>query len=301
MVEEIQHDTSLRRQYLRWHHGVTNIIYILVMHGVLIGWLWYGRLIVPYAVFVLLSVLACVFHQRILSEWFHEATHWNIAPDRVWSDRIGDLLIGPFNGTRVKSNRSGHFKHHGETEFFTVDDPDTASSMAATRGELIRGILKDLSGQTAIQTFLRVSRAGDRRGWRDTLSKLVWMIWLAAIHSLGLFATFSTGRYEIYPIYFLTLLSLYPVGNRFRLYLQHAWIREDGTICLVESGASRTYFGGLLTQLFLSSPMIMYHHEHHAWPGLPYRALRAMAKPSSDPNAHGTHPFRLLGRVWVGL
>ncbi len=301
MVEEIQHDTSLRRQHLRWYHGVTNIIYILVMHGVLIGWLWYGRLIVPYAAFVLLSVLACVIHQRFLSEWFHEATHWNLVPDRIWSDRIGDLLIGAFNGTRVKSNRSGHFKHHAETKFFTADDPDTTSSMAATRGELIRGILKDLSGQTAIQAFLRARRTDDRRGWHDTLGKLVWDIWLVAIHGLGLFVTFSAGNYEIYPIYFFSLLSLYPVANRFRLYLQHAWIREDGTISLVESGASRTYFGGLLTQLFLISPMIMYHYDHHAWPSLPYRALRATAKRSSDPNVYGTHPFRLLGRVLVGL
>ena len=30
----------------------------------------------------LISLVVCVTHQRILSEWFHEATHWNLLPDR---------------------------------------------------------------------------------------------------------------------------------------------------------------------------------------------------------------------------
>jgi fatty acid desaturase len=301
MVEEVNRDTSRRRQYLQWHHGITNIIYILVMHTALIGWLWYGRHAMPYMIFVLVSILACVIHQRILSEWFHEATHWNIVPDRTWSDWIGDLLIGSFNGTRAKSNRPGHFKHHAATQFFTLDDPDTRSSAASNREELVRGILRDLSGRTAIEAFLGALDTGAEKAGEARFGNIAWFIWLVAVHGLGVYLTVSAGYYEIYPIYFLTLLTLYPVANRFRLYVQHAWIREDGTIYLVESGASRTYLGGLVTQLFLISPMIMYHYEHHAWPSLPYRALRAMVKRSSDPNVYGTHPFRILGKVLVGL
>ena len=301
MVEEVNRDTSRRRQYLQWHHGITNIIYILVMHAALIGWLWYGRLAMPYMIFVLVSIAACVIHQRILSEWFHEATHWNIVPDRTWSDWIGDPLIGSFNGTRAKSNRPGHFKHHAATEFFTPDDPDTRSSAASNREELVRGILRDLSGRTAIEAFLNALGAGAEKAGEARFGNIAWFVWLIGVHGLGVYLTVSAGYYEIYPIYFLTLLTLYPVANRFRLYVQHASIREDGTIYLVDSGASRTYPGGLFTQFFLISPMIMYHYEHHAWPSLPYRALRAMVKRSSDPNVYGRHPFRLLGKVLVGL
>jgi fatty acid desaturase len=301
MVEVVQRETSRRRQYLQWYHGIANISYVLILHAALIGWLWYGRLVVPYTAFVVLSVLACVIHQRILSEWFHEATHWNIVADRIWSDWLSDLLIGPFNGTRVMSNRPNHFRHHAATVFFTPDDPDTDKAAAATRAELFRGVLIDLSGRTAIEAFLSATGAGTEDGGRVRFGKVLWFLWLGAIHAAGLYVTIAAGYYEIYPIYFFSLLALYPVANRFRLYVQHAWIREDGTIYLNESGASRTYFGGLFTQLFLISPMIMYHYEHHAWPSLPYRALRATTKRSRDPNVFGIHPFRLLGKVLVGL
>jgi fatty acid desaturase len=301
MVEEVQREISRRHQYLQWYHGIGNIFYIVLMHAALIGWLWFGRLVVPYVVFVLLSILACLIHQRILSEWFHEATHWNIVADRTLSDWLADLLIGTFNGTRVKSNRPGHFKHHAATVFFTPDDPDTRSSAAMNRDELVRGVIRDLSGRTAMGAFFTALDAGADKAGRTGFGNIGWFIWLVAAHALGFLITVSAGYYEIYPIYFLTLLTLYPVANRFRLYVQHAWIREDGTIYLVESGASRTYLGGLFTQLFLISPMIMYHYEHHARPSLPYRALRAMVEQSSDPNVYGRHPFRLLGKVLVGL
>ena len=301
MTVESHSGMTLRGQYLQWHHGVANVAYLLIMHAILLGWLWYGRLLVPYVGFVGLSLLACLIYQRILSEWFHEATHWNLVANRTWSDRLADLLIGPFNGTRVKHNRPAHFRHHAVIEFFTPDDPDTDKAAATNREEMIRGILRDLSGRTAIEAFLSAIRAGTTRENNGVGGDLVWFFWLALIHGAGLYVTFGAGYFEIYPIYFISLLTLYPVANRLRLYVQHAWVGEDGSISLAHSRASRTFFANPIEQLILSSPMIMYHHEHHVAPSLPYRALRAMAKPSDDPNVFSTRPFRLIGKALVGL
>ena len=301
MSAEAQRETTLRRQHLRWYHGMVNIAWLLLMHGALIGWLWYGWQIVPRAIYLPAAVLVCLVHQRLLSEWFHEATHWNLVPHRDWNDRLGNLLMGTFNGTRVRSNRSGHFRHHAVSEFFTPDDPDTRLAAASTRRRLLLGILGDLCGYTAIRVFLN-AWTPDRRRQRDGAGTAAgWMLWLLASHGIVLAATISQHRYEIYPLYYLTLLSLYPVANRFRLYGQHAGVRDDGTVYLEGSTASRTVHAGLLEELLLNSRVIMYHFEHHAWPSLPYRALRAISRRSQDPNEFGTSAFRVVGGVLAGL
>jgi fatty acid desaturase len=301
MSAEAQRDTDLRRQYLRGHHGVLNVAWLLAMHGALIGWLWYGREIVPLGVYLPAAVLVCVVHQRQLSEWFHEATHWNLVGDRAWNDRLGNLLLGTFNGTRVANHRPGHFRHHAVSAFFTPEDPDTRLAAASTRGELLRGILGDLCGYTAIRVFLGAFAAerGRPRGGAGTAAG--WLLWLVTFHGVALAITVVHQRYEIYPLYYGTLLSLYPVANRFRLYGQHAGVREDGTVFLDGSTASRTFHAGWLEQLLLNSAVIMYHFEHHARPSLPYRALRAISRRSEDPNEFGTSAFRVAGAVLAGI
>ncbi len=271
-------ESALRQQFLTWPHGLLNTFWLLAMHAALFTALWFA----PPAV----AILVCVIHQRMLSEWFHEATHWNLLPDRRWNDRVADLLIGPFNGTRVQSNRPGHFQHHAVREYFVPEDPDTAKAAATTRRELRQGLFRDLTGQTALSAFVRAARttaAGRHSGgseWR-------WLGALTVLHGAGFAASVAAGRWELYPLYFGSLLTLYPVANRVRLYAQHAEIAPDGTVHLKGSTASRTVHSGLLEQVLLHGPMIMYHHEHHARPVLPYRALRRLARAntgSADPN-----------------
>jgi fatty acid desaturase len=272
-------DAGLRHQYLAGRHGAMNLGWLLAMHATLCAALWW--LPAP------LALVACVIHQRMLSEWFHEATHWNLLPDRTWNDRLCDLLIGPFNGTRVRSNRPGHFRHHAAREFFVPEDPDTAKAAATTRRELWAGVLRDLTGRTALGAFLTAS-SGGRFDWP-------WFGGLALLHGAGFAATVAAGRWELYPLYFGSLLTLYPLANRARLYAQHAALDPDGTVRLNGSTVSRTFHAGLAEQLLLHGPMIMYHHEHHARPVLPYRALRAIAGRSPDPNVTGTGGWRLTG------
>lgn len=292
-------DANLRRQYLGRRHGALNTGWLLAMHATLFAALWW----LPAG----LALVACVIHQRMLSEWFHEATHWNLLPDRAWNDRVADLLIGPFNGTRVRNNRPGHFRHHATREFFVPEDPDTATAAAATRRELWSGVFRDLTGRTAFSAFLRASagdsgRAGSGRSGVDHSGvDWGWFGALALLHGAGFAATVAAGRWELYPLYFGALLTLYPVANRVRLYAQHAAINADGTARLDGSTASRTFHAGLVEQLLLHGPMIMYHHEHHARPALPYRALRAIAGRSADPNVTGTSGWRLAGLLLRSL
>lgn len=277
-------DLALGRQYLRPIHGVANLAWLLTLHGALLGALWWLPL--PAA------LVCCVLHQRLLSEWFHEATHWHLLPHRVWNDRVADLLIGPFNGTRVQANRRGHFRHHAAPAFFLPADPDTGKAGATTRQELWRGLARDLTGRTALSAFFRATWPATAPDGATRTSPEApgfkfpggWFLALALLHGAGLTATLLAGRFALYPLYFGALLTLYPVANRLRLYAQHGEFRADGSVRLNGSTTSRSVHAGWLEQVLLHSSLIMYHQEHHARPTLPFRALRAIATPSSDPN-----------------
>jgi fatty acid desaturase len=293
-------DRSLRSRHLAGRHGAANIAWLLAMHGALGAWLWWGAALVPVALFVPLAVLACLVHQRQLSEWYHEATHWNLVPDRAWNDRLADLLMGTLNGVPVRANRPGHFRHHAVTAFFTADDPDTRGAIATTRRELARGLLRDLTGRTALGAFASAA-AGGPAARAAAAPGPAWFGALALLHGAGLWYCVAHGRWYAYPLWFGTLLTLYPVANRLRLYAQHAHLAPDGAARLAGSPDSRTFHASLAEQLLLHSPVIMYHHEHHARPALPYRALRALSRPAPDPDAFGTGGLRFVGAVLRGL
>jgi fatty acid desaturase len=301
MEVSASHGRDLRHRYLRWQHGFANVAFLLAMHVGLAGWLLAGEFLVPFGVYLLLSILVCVIHQRLLSEWFHEATHWNLFPNRRWNDWLQQVLIGPFNGTRVQTHRLGHFRHHAATEYFVSGDPDTAMSAANTRSELAWGVVRDLSGVNALATFLKKNQDDSESGPSFGSREFWWILTLLLVHGTLFAATLLTGHYAVYPLYFGSLLTLYPLVNRIRIYGQHAAFRSDGSIYLNGSSASRSFHAGLFEQLVLNSPMIMYHCEHHAHPNLPYRALRHISQPSEDPNSYGSSCFRVAGRVMRDL
>jgi len=292
----MQAETNSPRQLLPWQHGALNLLQLLGLHGALLAWLWAGRGLVPWAAFLPLSVFACLLHQRQLSEWYHEATHWNLFPGHRWNDLCANLLIAPLNGVPVSGNRPGHFRHHAVSAFFGPDDPDTRAAAARTRQELRAGLLRDVAGITAWRAFRDASQAGTSPARRAG-----WFVLLAALHAGGLLACLSAGRVDIYPLYFGTLLTLYPIANRLRLYAQHAQFDAAGAPLLAGSSASRSFHSGLLERLILHSQVIVYHHEHHAAPSLPFRELRARSRASADPNVHGTSGFACVAQVLRGL
>jgi len=286
-----------RREYLTRHHGALNVAYVLLAHALLVAWFWLGYRFLPFAVYVPLSLVVCIVHQRAMSEWIHEGAHLNLIPSRRWNDLVTNLLAGLWFALPVGVYRDIHFQHHRKHTFFVPDDPDTRFLDVESRSAFWRALLSDLTGVTMIRQFLRFQQkdlvpAAERR------SRVLTAIVPVAV----IVGAFAIGRLDAALLYYAALATLYPLLNRLRTYAQHVTLDSEGRSHFDGSTTSRTIEGGLADRIVNTSPRLMYHHEHHAYPHLPYRALdRLVVRTDDDVNRYVRSRWRVLRALYRGL
>ena len=283
-----------RLEFLRPAHGIVNMAHVVATHALLATWLWVSWRVLPVGAYVPLGVLACLIHQRAMSEWIHEGAHFNLVKNRRWNDALTNLLACVWFGITVDDYRSTHFPHHAKDAFFVADDGDTVFLEIGSRREFWRAMVGDLAGLTFLEQYRRFKAGGRGR------SAGSWALTLGVQASLVLLLLRS-GRIDMYVIYYATLGLLYPLLNRIRVYGQHVSIDRDGHSHFAESAASRTIDAGFFDRVLVTSPRLLYHHEHHRWPHLPYRALAGLCTPSADVNSYARSRFAVLRAIYRGL
>jgi fatty acid desaturase len=285
----------MRREYLTRLHGTLNVMHLLATHALLIAWFWLGGRFLPFAAYVPLSLVACIIHQRAMSEWIHEGAHFNLVPNRKWNDRLTNALAGIWFALPVRVYRETHFAHHRKDAFFVPDDPDTAFLELHSRAAFWRAVLSDVTGLTILRQFRRFEANESKASERKVLA-------VAAVANLALVVVaYLVGRLEAPLLYYFSLVTLYPLLNRLRTYGQHVTIEESGSVVFAGSSASRTINAGILDRILHTSPLLMNHHEHHLNPHLPYRALRDLVVPTDDPNRYAKSRWRILRSIYAGL
>ncbi len=285
-----------RREFLTPWHGAVNLAHIVATHALLLAWFWLAFRFLPLVPYIAGSLLVCLVHQRAMSEWIHEGAHFNVVPNRRWNDRFTNLLAGMWFALPVRVYRAIHLQHHRKYDFFVVDDPDTVFLEVRSRRAFWIGVLRDLTGLTILRQLGRFNES-DLVSYRE---RQTTVLSAAAIVVVFAFA-FWIGRIDAALLYYGTLATLYPLLNRLRTYGQHVALEESGRSRFDGSGVSRTIDAGLLDRIVHTSPRLMYHHEHHAYPHLPYRALRKVLVPSDDVNQYTNSRWRVLRAVYAGL
>jgi fatty acid desaturase len=283
-----------RATYLRTRHGVLNVLHILREHALLLAWFIVAPRFLPWFVYVPGSLFACLVHQRAMSEWIHEGAHYNLWPTRRVNDVLTDVLAGVWFLMPVSVYRATHFAHHAKADFFVPDDPDTEFLDVETRRDFQRGVLRDLCGLTILRQFLRFDeKAPDKH--------LLWRGGAALVHVGVIAVAWWFGRLDIPILYYVTLATLYPLLNRLRVYGQHVTLDPSGASQFRDSATSRTIDAGWFDRILHTSPRLMYHHEHHAYPHLPYRALRGLVDHDGDVNRYTRRRVVVLRAVYRGL
>ena len=283
-----------RLEFLQPIHGLLNILHVLATHALLLVWFWLGARWLPLTAYVPLTLVACLIHQRAMSEWIHEGAHSNLVRDRRLNDVLTDVLTGVWFGVTVDAYRSTHLPHHAKDGFFVADDEDTDFLAVDSRRAFRRAVLADLSGLTVLRQYGRFKAGvGARRSG--------WLVLTAAVQLAVLASAWTLGRLDAYLCYYGSLGLLYPLLNRLRVYGQHVTIGPDGLSGVAGSTTSRTIDAGLADRILFTSPRLLYHHEHHRWPHLPYRALRDLCAPCADVNRYSRSRTGVLRAVYAGL
>ncbi len=287
---------ELRRTNLRTRYSLVNVAHLAVTDAALVAWFWLGFAWLPWWAYVPMSLVACVIHQRAMSEWIHEAAHYSLMRSRRWNDVMGNLLSGIWFALPVGVYRASHSAHHRADGFFGPDDPETVFLDVPTRREFRRAIARDLVGGTMVVQYRRF-RAEQTEGGGGLGLRLAFAGCL-----LALLATMAfLGRLDVIVLYYGSLVTLYPLLNRLRTLVQHARLDPDGRTVVEGSHVSRTTDCGVLDRILWTSPRLLYHDEHHRYPYLPWRALAQLCEPSDDRNRYVTRRTPILRAIYSGL
>lgn len=287
---------DLRRAHLRGIHSAVNVVHLAATDALLVAWFWFAYVLLPLWVYIPLSLVVCVIHQRAMSEWIHEAAHYSLTRSRRWNDIIGNLLSGIWFALPVGVYRASHTAHHRADGFFTGDDPETVFLAVESRRAFRRAIGRDLVGGTMVVQYRRF-RAEQSEGGGGLGLRLAFAGCL-----LGLLAAMAwIGRLDVIALYYGSLVTLYPLLNRLRTLVQHARIETDGRVVVRGSHVSRTTDCGWFDRIVWTSPRLLYHEEHHRYPYLPWRALAQLCEPSDDVNRYTTHRVTVLRAIYYGL
>ncbi len=278
---------------------LANVSALLLTHAALLSFFAVASAFPGARVLWLLAPVACVLHQKALSEWMHEGAHWNVLADRAWNDRVSQWLACAPMFEDVVAHRTSHFRHHVSREgFFAPGDPDTALLAVRSRRDLVLGFVEDMVGITAVRT-LRAPRGSGGGGARVPV--IVACSYLAAALALAVLG--PPLAWLAVPVYLLSLALLYPMFNRLRVYTQHIELGPDGTV-VIGSETSRTVRvrrAAFLDRALVASRVMVFHAEHHRYPALPFRQLEKVCVPSDDPNRYHESRLGLMRRIYLGL
>jgi fatty acid desaturase len=289
-----------RADYLTHRHGALNIARLLTWHAAIVAWAWLGWDYLSWPWYAGLGAILCLAHQREMNDWSHEAVHWNLHPNRRINEVFGNLLASVWFGVPLSTLRWTHLQHHKTEAFFVPDDPDTGALRIASRGDLVRGILSDITGVGAVSHYAGYLLDGLRRPVaRSAAPTPRWAMPLLLAGHLALLGFLVwIGRWQIYVLYYATLTTLYRLSHRIRIYGQHLTVNPESRGVCDGSTVSRTVVGGLLDKIIFATDVMLYHHEHHNRPELPYRALRVICQRKHDLNRYVEARRSLWRALW---
>lgn len=245
--------------------------------------------LIPHPVTFLLGVILLGGRQHALAVLGHEAAHRTLCRSAGLNTVLGDWLGARLIWQDVPRYREHHLRHHANTG--TADDPDLSLTRPypCSRRSLLKRILRDLSGQTALRRMAaqllmdigvfrytvaaKVERLprGGRRWWNYAAQGVRNMAGfvLTNLVLFGVLWAFGIGwTYAAWALAYLTTFSLY---IRLRSIAEHAVLQSGPNVL----HNTRTAQAGWLAKIMLAPFNVAYHQEHHLMAAVPcYRLPR---------------------------
>ncbi|MBL4666908.1 MAG: fatty acid desaturase family protein [Sneathiella sp.] len=235
---------------------------------------------------ILPAILIIATRQQACFILAHDAAHYRLFERRWLNDLIGRSVASPV-GISMCSYRVLHRLHHNH--LYGKQDPDIPLHGGYPRGTLylIKKLLKDLLGGTALKTFAyffgkqsvdtknadgtvqshsplddtspALKHAADRDRWT-----------IVIFHLAAPALAFYTGYLEEYLIlWILPLFTFLQPILRFRAICEHGAVPSTSS----PLKASRTNVGPFWIRFLIFPHNVNYHIEHHLYPAIPHYNL----------------------------
>ena len=213
-----------RQNFLTEKFSLINLINIMFLHiFIILFFIFLEYNTINSITYFLFGWVVCSVHQRQVSEWLHEGIHFNIHKNKIINDFVSKYFLGYLMGIPLNSIRKNHFNHHAQKDFFGPDDDDTAYAKFSNTRHLLLSVFLDLIGFNAIKNYLvaffKTSGEKNVKVVGNSFFKNFLPIIILQISLIIFFV--SIGKFYLYILYYFSLISLYPLLSRIRVYGQH--------------------------------------------------------------------------------
>lgn len=240
----------------------------------------------------------------------HECAHYHAFRERLWSDTLGRLLIGPMVFADFDSYRRRHWDHHrfvgveGETKFtYLIDIRGKKLFWFWCRCALMIEAARKFAGQADSR---RAADGGGWSIWRVLVFHVMFLISLFVVslafnrpEGLETAALSALVSYGVVFVYGLASLTVFMAA--LRAIAEHQ--QYDHRSAHQGYAALRNFSCNQLSRALMGCYGFGEHYTHHQIPGIPYYHLKAAALEAaeSDPAAIATKGyFQVLGEIVAG-
>src|SRR5262245_27911966 len=204
--------------------------------------------------------------------FFHEAAHYNIAPNRKLNDRLADIFIGVFIGQSIAQYRAIHFDHHR----FLGTTRDTERSYFDPL--TWRFILESLTGIRVLKVVTLRQRAS-KAAWEgppaDLRKRSMWNFHLVGglmLHGALFCAVLWFGQWAAAGAWMAGVVVFFPFFGAVRQMLEHRseTARPEVNYAEIDHGATNRLFGVGPVASTLGGAGFNRHLLHHWEPQISY-------------------------------
>ncbi len=219
----------------------------------------------------LLVALLSGFFLANLILFVHEATHFNIHPDKAWNDRLCNLFLSGVIGVDVADYRIVHWQHH--RDLGTTEDSERSYFDAIT----LRYIVESLLLIRVLKVLLRRREVTSQEPRETSASsrKLLISLLGLGVNILYLGTLLFLREYAAAVAWVLAILVFYPFFSAIRQVMEHRSLaaRSDIDYTQVPHGVTNRMFRRGPFSFFFGGAGFNRHLLHHFDPTVSYTRL----------------------------
>lgn len=251
--------------------GWFSLVILFLISGIIFS--YYPGLYLNLVVMLATSILAGLIVAYLVN-FFHEAAHYNLAPDKRTNESYANLFIGVLIGQSISYYRLVHWEHHKSLGTIT----DTERSYFESPG--FKFMLTSVTGIRALKLILLrndyVTKDGDKFTDDIKSSARRQLIFSIIFHLaiLGLMAALSL--WWLMLSWVLAIGCWYPLFGSLRQVLEHRHDHADKKMnySTEPHGKFTRIFGNRIFDRIFGSAGFNKHLLHHLEPQISYTRLK---------------------------